>query len=295
MDQEQSDTLRIVVERHLAAPAEAVFDAWLDPGTAGTWLFSTPDGEMERVEIEPRVGGRLRFDERRGDELAQHHGEYLEIDRPRRLAFTFATMPEEDPSLVTVEIEPEEGGSHLTLTHEMDAKWAEYEDRTRDGWITILTGLDEHLTGDRAMVITRVIEAPRERIFEAFTDPDQVDRWWGPDGFTTTTHEMDVRQGGLWLFTMHGPDGTDHANWVRYLEVPSPRRLVWDQGEEVDQPPWFRSTVTLEEDGPGQTLVTLRTVFPTAKDRDHAVDTYDAVEGGKQTLARLAGHVEGAP
>jgi uncharacterized protein YndB with AHSA1/START domain len=133
--------LRLVAERHLAAAPERVFDAWLDPCSVGRWLFATPDGVMERVELDPRVGGRFRIDERRGDEVAEHVGEYLEIDRPRRLAFTFSAGSEGESSLVTVTLEPEGDGTKLVLVHEMDAKWAEHEARVRDGWTMILDGL----------------------------------------------------------------------------------------------------------------------------------------------------------
>ena len=84
-----ADTVR--VERLIAAPPEAVFDAWLNPDQAGRWLFRTPDGVLERCEIEGRVGGRFRIDERRGGELAEHYGEYVELERPWRLAFDFWT------------------------------------------------------------------------------------------------------------------------------------------------------------------------------------------------------------
>lgn len=144
---EEAGTVRIVVDRLFKASPEEVFDAWLDQATAGAWLFATPEGEMEQVEIDPRVGGCLRIEERRGEELASHVGEFLSIERPHRLVFTFTTMPEEGPSRVTVEIQPVDGGSQLTLTHEMDAKWAEFEARTRDGWTIILTGLAEHVEG----------------------------------------------------------------------------------------------------------------------------------------------------
>jgi uncharacterized protein YndB with AHSA1/START domain len=70
-----------------------------------------------------------------------HFGEYRVIDRPRRLVFTFATDPAEPPSLVTIEITPTDDGCELTLTQEMDAKWAEWAERTRDGWAGMLGGL----------------------------------------------------------------------------------------------------------------------------------------------------------
>ena len=139
------ETIRLSVERRIAAAPEEVFDAWLDPQAAGRWLFATPDGTMERVEIEPRVGGRFVIAERRGDELAEHFGEYVEIDRPRRLVFTFATSVDETPTQVTVTLEPDGEATRLTLVHEMDAKWADYEDQTRQGWTMILEGLARNL------------------------------------------------------------------------------------------------------------------------------------------------------
>jgi uncharacterized protein YndB with AHSA1/START domain len=141
MSETSRETIRLSVERRIAAPPEQVFDAWLDPKAVGRWLFATPDGTMEKVEIEPRVGGRFMIAERRGDELAEHFGEYVEIDRPRRLVFTFATSVEETPSRVTVTMEPDGEATRLTLVHEMDAKWADYADKTRQGWTMIVDGL----------------------------------------------------------------------------------------------------------------------------------------------------------
>lgn len=134
-------TAMIEVSRHIAAAPERVFDAWLDPDSARHWLFATPDGVMERCEIDARVGGRFRIDEGRGEELAEHRGEYVEIDRPRRLVFDFFTSEEEAPTRVTVAIEPEGEGSRVTLSHALAPEWAEFEDRARHGWTTILDGL----------------------------------------------------------------------------------------------------------------------------------------------------------
>jgi len=134
-----TEAIRIEVSRRIAAPPERVFDAWLNPDSVRHWLFATPDGVMERVEIDPRVGGRFEIDERRGDELAGHFGEYLEIDRPRRLVFDFWTSFSEERTRVTIAIAPDGDGSLLTLTHE--GVWADYAERTRQGWTMILEGL----------------------------------------------------------------------------------------------------------------------------------------------------------
>jgi uncharacterized protein YndB with AHSA1/START domain len=135
----------VTVERVIAAPPEAVFDAWLDPDQAGRWLFRTPDGTLERCEIDARVGGGFRIDERRGDEIAEHHGEYVEIGRPSRLAFDFWTSFSDERTRVTIDIAPDGAGSRLTLTHE--GVWDDWIDKTRQGWATILDGLAQDLGG----------------------------------------------------------------------------------------------------------------------------------------------------
>ena len=143
-----ADPVTIVVEGRIDAPPERVFDAWLDPASVRHWLFATPDGEMERVDIDPRVGGRFQIDERRGGELAEHFGEYLEIDRPHRLVFSFAAVRDSGHTKVTVTIVADGDGSLLTLVHEMDPQWAEYADRTRQGWTMILDSLARTIDGD---------------------------------------------------------------------------------------------------------------------------------------------------
>ena len=135
-----TDTVAVEISRRIAAPPERVFDAWLDPDGLGRWLFATPDGVTERVEVDPRVGGRFEVDERRGDEVAKHWGTYVELDRPRRLAFDFGTSFEATPTRVTVTIAPDGDGSLLTLRHE--GVWADWEDRTRQGWGMILESLE---------------------------------------------------------------------------------------------------------------------------------------------------------
>ena len=144
-------------------------------------------------------------------------------------------------------------------------------------------------TTDRELVITREYDAPRERVFDAWTDAEHLARWWGPNGFTTTTRAIDVRPGGSWRFVMHGPDGRDYQNLITYLEVRRPERIVYTHGgagaglEEVN----FQTTVTFEAVG-GKTRVALRMVFASAKERARVVREYGADEGGRQTLARLA-------
>lgn len=145
------------------------------------------------------------------------------------------------------------------------------------------------VTSDREIVVTREFEAPRELVWQAWTEPDRIARWWGPDGFTNTVHEMDVRPGGIWRVTMHGPDGTDYPNLIEYLEVEPPERLVYDHGDE-DDPAQFRVTVTFADKG-GRTELTMRSLFESAEVLDKAVKEFGALEGAKQNLERLAAYL----
>lgn len=138
--------IQIRVSRHFDAPAERVFDAWLDPATAGHWLFATSSGRMQRVEIDARVGGRYVIVERREQGDAEHLGQYLEIDRPRRLVFTLAADESSEGDVVTVEIVRDGNGCALTLTHPLAPEWAQYAQRTESGWNDVLAALARQLS-----------------------------------------------------------------------------------------------------------------------------------------------------
>jgi uncharacterized protein YndB with AHSA1/START domain len=130
----------VTVTHRFAASAKRVFDAWLDPATAGRWLFSTPGGTMVRVDIDPRVGGAFCFTDRRDGQDIDHVGNYLEIDRPKRLVFTFAvTGFLHMPTRVSIDIVPDGTGCVLTLTH--DDVLDDYAERTQAGWSKLLDGL----------------------------------------------------------------------------------------------------------------------------------------------------------
>lgn len=149
----------------------------------------------------------------------------------------------------------------------------------------------EQDTTAREIITTRTYDAPRPLVWQAFTTAEHLAHWWGPDGFTITTQHMDFRLGGSWQFIMHGPDGTDYPNFIRYLEVAEPSRLAFAHGAEPDGPPYFHNTITLEADGT-RTRVTMRAIFPTAEARDTVVRDHNAIEGGKQTLGRLDGYLK---
>jgi len=169
--------------RRFDASAERVFDAWLDPATAGRWLFATDNGEMVDVTIDARVGGRFSFTRRDGEDV-EHVGEYLEIDRPRRLVFTFA-VPKFDPAVtrVTLDITPVGKGCELVLTHEdVLPDWA---DATQQGWGMILGHLAEnlHQQPTRQLVapdtlrFERLLPGPIERVWAYLTESEKRGQW----------------------------------------------------------------------------------------------------------------------
>lgn len=144
MKTEQGPIVRVT--HSFSAPAERVFDAFLDPDRAGKFMFATDTGEMVRVEIDARVGGRYVFVDRRNGEDVEHTGEYVEIDRPRRLVFTFG-VPKYSPdsNLVTIEISPAPSGCEVTLTQQMNPEWSDWADKTQQGWTMILTNMEKVL------------------------------------------------------------------------------------------------------------------------------------------------------
>jgi uncharacterized protein YndB with AHSA1/START domain len=156
---------------------------------------------------------------------------------------------------------------------------------------TTSSGADpDRTTADREIVISRTIGAPRELVFEAFTQVRHLSRWWGPDGFTTDTRSFEFRVGGEWDFVMHGPDGTDYQEWISWREIVPPERIALLHGESRDDPNAFESVLTFEPAGEG-TRIVMRTVFPTEELRNEAVEKYHAIEGAEQTLGNLAAYV----
>src|SRR6266849_1150797 len=137
-------------------------------------------------------------------------------------------------------------------------------------------------TAAREITASRVFDAPRDLVWKMWSDPKHIVNWWGPNGFTTTMHEMDFRPGGVWRFVMHGPDGRDYQNKSIYREIVKPERLVYSHVSG----PLFEATVTFTAEG-SKTRVEVRMLFESAELRDRTVKEYGALEGLHQTLARL--------
>jgi uncharacterized protein YndB with AHSA1/START domain len=251
------------VTRRFNASAERVFSAWLDPKTTCRWLFATATGKMVRVEIDARVGGRFTMVDRRDGEDVEHTGEYLEIDRPRRLVFTLAVPKfSRERTRVCVEIVSlGESGCELTLTHE--GPRPEHAARTEAGWKQILEGLAASLD-DNVLRITRRFDFPPERVFDTWVNPGTAAKWL----FTTPKSEwhnteMDVRVGGRWTI-VDRREGTDYKAIGEYLEVDRPRRLVFTFGMPQFSAEFARVIVEIEPAGTGCVLTLTHERLPWA-------------------------------
>jgi uncharacterized protein YndB with AHSA1/START domain len=144
----------------------------------------------------------------------------------------------------------------------------------------------------RSIIATRVLDAPRELVWTAWTKPEHLAQWWGPDGFSTTTSAYDLRPGGVWRFVMHGPDGRDYENRITFDEIVKPERIRYHHGGGDDvEPVQFRTTVTFENLAGDRTQLTLHAVFPSAAARQRVIKQYGADKGAVQTLARLADYL----
>jgi len=135
------------------------------------------------------------------------------------------------------------------------------------------------------LIVTRLFQAPRELVYKAWTDPRHLPQWWGPKPFTLTVADIEIKTGGVWNFTMHGPDGRDYPNKITFLEIEEPARIVYAHGDGGDDE-LFRTSVTFEQQNEA-TLLTMRMRFKSAEELERTVKESGAIEGAQSTLQRL--------
>ncbi|QGM46759.1 SRPBCC family protein [Methylocystis heyeri] len=284
----------LIVFRRFAAPPELVFDAWFEPKALGKWLFATPGGVSEEMEIDARVGGGFAIHERRGEIVATHFGEYREILRPKRIVFTFGTDKAGPFGIVAVEIKPDGDGSLLTLTHAPPPEWGALDISANAGWESILEGL-ARATGEEGhghtLVMRRTFDAPRILVWKAWTESDHLMRWMCPANFNVTFAENDLRIGGRWRSGMRSPEGEDFVHCGEYLEIEKPSRLVFSHGWErnhLEPAADTRITVVLDEIGGKTRMIFVHAGLAT---ETSACSHREGWTGAFENLARLAGEL----
>jgi len=295
-----SDT-ELLLTRRFRAPRALVFEAFTKPEHLRYWWG--PRGyELISCDMDFRVDGTWRFVQRApdGNEYA-FRGIYKEIRSPERLVYTFEFEPMAGHiSIESIDLVEQNGITTLTNSVRFESR-ADRDAMVVDGnmeWGAAQTmdRLGEHLytmgSRDNEIVIARVFDAPREKIWQVWTDPQHIVNWWGPNGFSTTIEKMDVRPGGVWIHTMHGPDGTDYPNYSRFTKVVEGERIEFLLGSSADEENPFHSTWTFESLPDNRTRVVIRMEFASPELRDQVIREVGAIDGGKQTLARLADYVE---
>ena len=277
-----------VVERTYAAAPARVYQAWADPAAKAEW-FSKPD------IFEFRVGGRETSSGGPPDgPIFTFDACYQEIVPEQRIVYTY-TLDAGDTrisvSITTIELISVEEGTKLVFT-EQAAFFDGYDtpEVREQGTNEMLDLLGKVLeggmtrtegTGDCEIISSRVLDFQRERVFQAFTDPGQLARWWGPNGFTNTFYEFDLRPGGTWRFVMHGPDGVDYPNHSVFVEVVPLERFVFHHLSG----PEFQGSATFE-DLNGRTKVTFRQLFMKAAEFEQVKNM--CVEANEQNFDRLS-------
>jgi uncharacterized protein YndB with AHSA1/START domain len=281
---------RLVMTRTFNAPRELVWQAWTQREHLLQW-YAGENCVPVFADLDLRPGGQWRSGMCwKGDKTLVHYGEYREIDPPRRLVFTHAWEeghPDEPcqtryQSVITVTLEEQDGGTHMTF-EQVGFISDESRDSHRGGWgaaFDQLAGqLQRDVTDDRIITFSRVFSAPREMVWRAYTEADQLARWYGPRGFSARIEANDLRTGGKWRYVMIGPDGTEYSSHGVFREVVPMQRLVTtdafgegDGNDKLDDlPKDMVVTLTFEELGGAtaspKTRLTVRIEHPTAEDR----------------------------
>lgn len=294
----------IISSRLFDTPRELVYDAFRDSTQLALWWG--PDGftnTIDKFDFRPGGEWRLTMHGPNGVDY-DNESEFVEVNPPSRVVYIHLRPMHRFQMSMDFAAEGHQTRLTWRMLFDTDAEC----DRVRE--FVVLANeqnfdrLAEHLKtlessrevvgSDREMILTRVLDAPRELVWKVWTEPEHVAQWWGPNGFSTTIEEMDVRPGGTWKHTMHGPDGMNYPNKSVFKEVVIPERIVFTHGggrEDGSAGATFESTWTFEALG-DKTRITLRAVFPTVEDRDRVIREFGALEGGKQTLTRLAEYLK---
>jgi uncharacterized protein YndB with AHSA1/START domain len=278
----------VVIERTVNAPASMVWRAITDRDQLKEWYF-----DLE--EFKPEVGFEFHFFGGPADRSYKHLCKITEVITNQKLTYSWRYDGYEGHSFVSFELIAVGEKTTLRLTHaglETFPKIPDFAPKNFvEGWTEIIGSslknyLEKPRSAGREIFGSRVLNAPRELVWKVFTEPVHMKEWWGPIGFTNTIHKMDVRPGGEWNFTMHGPDGTDYRNESHFAEVVKPERIVFVHGPT----PCFQTIIELSDQG-SKTELRWRNIFDTDEDFKRAIEVFRAVEGLQQTFARLAEYV----
>lgn len=280
----------IVLTRTFSATIEQVWKAVTDKDQMRRWYF-------DLAEFKAEVGFHFQFLGGPSPEKQYLHlCEVTEVIPNKRITYSWRYDGYAGISFVTFELIGNGNTTRLNFTHTgIDSFPKENPDLAIgnfiEGWNYIIhTSLKDYVENvDKEIFSSRTFDAPRDLVWEVWTNPKHTALWWGPTGFTNTIYEMDVKPGGIFKFMMHGPDGVDFPNIISYVEVVKPERLVYNHGN-YENPEMFFVTINFIEDN-GKTKITMRMLFKTVDERKVVVEKYGALEGQKQHLDKLEAYL----
>ncbi len=278
----------LTFERQIAAPVATLWQAWIAPSARAIWAPPSPEVVVEFLETSTTVGGReVSLCKVKGYPDIRAEVQWLHLDGGRCSVNSEVITSEtgiDAAALVTADFSATDGGSKVALTVQL-ASFAEHmADGYRHGYGAGIANLAA--VAERTMVLERLIHSPVDAVWAAWWNPDNLPKWWGPDGFSCRTRRIDLRAGGNWVFDMIGPDGTVFPNHHRYTDVVPGQRLSytlhWGENGPKHADAW-----AMFEPVAGATKVTLGMVFATADEFQQARG-FGAIELGLQTLGKLA-------
>jgi uncharacterized protein YndB with AHSA1/START domain len=282
----------LIVERTFDAPVALVWRAITTREDIHRWFF-------DFIGFKPQPGTDFEFTVVHEGNTFRHLCKVTEVVAQKKISYTWRYDGHEGDSLVTFELFAEGTKTKLKLTHEGLETFPKTPQFARKnferGWAMLSESLQDLVENiDKEIYIEREFDAPRELLWEAMTNPKHVVNWWGPVGFTTKIEEMDFRVGGTWKHVMRGPDGTEYPNQSVFQEIVKPEKIVYQHAGHKKGGPGisFVSTWSFDELGKNKSRVSIRMIFPETGKRDFVVKEFGAIEGGKQTLGRLAEYVK---
>lgn len=285
----------LTIRRTFDAARERVYRAFTESDELERWFV--PDGMTAEVRVnELEAGGEMAVTWRDGDDRIDNEGRYVEVIENERVVSGEET---DDGELrLTYEFRDAGGGTEVVITQEFPGS---VPDGAEAGWTSMLDRLASMLDGEAAgigsddpiLTVSRTFDAPRERVWAAWTDADELRQWWGPRRWTLPVCELDFREGGEWHYCMRGPDGEESWGLVTFEEIVDRERIVStdvfadESGDPVEDSPEMGRTVEFRDAGGGTDVVVTQTGIPTD---EVALD--QAELGLEQTLAKLETHLE---
>jgi len=288
----------ILIEREIDAPRSLVFEAWTDPKHLVHWYYASEGWTTPFADVDLRVGGKFRIGFASPDGVYDFvfSGMFTEIVAPARLAYTI-----DDGRAVTLDL-TEVVGNRTHVHLEFVAEGTFPVEQQSEGWGTQVTHLAEYLAAgiDRLplpeVTFTRVLNAPRDVVFRAWTDMKQLSQWWGPEMFSVPRATLDPRIGGTVFIEMEGPDGKLYPMTGRVMDYVENERLVYTgRIMETSAGVFEMETVTsviVTDDGPERTKLVVRARVTKATDKA-AFALAGMEEGYRQMLEKFARHIAG--